>query len=163
MAIYSHFPERIPTLRRVYLGDERTARRVVQAQLHPPHALLKLTGLDTPEAVQPFREALVRIDHSQAAPLPPGEYYHWQIIGAAVVGDTGASLGVVAEIIETGANDVYVVRGADGREVLLPAIGDVLRHVDTERGVITVHLLPGLIEPPVVPDATDSASTDPLT
>jgi 16S rRNA processing protein RimM len=88
----------------------------------------------------------VRIGHDQAAPLPPGEYYWWQLIGASVVDEAGEPLGVVLEIIQTGANDVYVLRTPAGGEFLLPAIKDVILAVDTERGVITARLLPGLGE-----------------
>jgi 16S rRNA processing protein RimM len=147
IALLTHFPERLNLLRHVYLGDEEQPRRVRRARLQPPHGLLTLEGITTPEEAAQWRGQLVRIDHEQAAPLPPGEYYHWQIIGAAVVEEDGAALGIVAEIIETGANDVYVVRTPTGGEILLPAIAEVIRHVDTERGVITVHLLPGLVEP----------------
>jgi 16S rRNA processing protein RimM len=146
MELLTDFPERISALKRVYLGDEPTARRVRHAQLHPPHALLRLTGLDDEQAIGAFRGALVRIDHDQAAPLPPGEYYWWQLIGARVVDEAGEPLGVVQEILQTGANDVYVLRTPVGGEFLLPAIKDVILDVDTERGVITARLLPGLGE-----------------
>lgn len=146
MEILTDFPERISSLRRVYLGDEPAPRRVRRAQLHPPHALVLLAGFTSERSVEPYRGALVRIDHSQAAPLAPGEYYYWQIIGATVVDEAGAPLGVVLEIIQTGANDVYVLRTPAGGELLLPAIKDVILHVDTERGVITARLLPGLGE-----------------
>jgi 16S rRNA processing protein RimM len=147
LEVMTHFPERLVSLRQVYLGDEQRTRRVRAAQLHPPYALMRVAGIATPEEVRPFQGMLVAIDHSQAAPLGPGEYYHWQIIGAAVVDEDGQALGVVAEILETGANDVYVVRRPAGDEILLPAIAEVIRAVDTDRGVITVHLLPGLIDP----------------
>jgi 16S rRNA processing protein RimM len=146
MTILTDFPERLLSLRRVYLGDESTPRRVRHAHLHPPHALLTVAGLTSPEAVVPYQGALVRIDHAQAAPLAPGEYFHWQLLGATVVDEAGATLGILAEIVTTGANDVYVVRRPEGGELLLPAITDVIRQVDTERGVVTVHLLPGLVE-----------------
>lgn len=155
LELYTHFPERLSTLRRVYLGDEERPRRVRRAQLHPPYGLMKLAGIDTPEAAAEFHGQLVRIDHEQAAPLPPGEYYHWQIIGATVVDEDGARLGAVTEIIETGANDVYVVRRPEGGEILLPAIAEAIRHVDGERGVITARLLPGLVDEPAQPATTE--------
>ncbi len=151
LVLYTHFPERLRSLRYVYLGDEERPRRVMQARLQPPHGLLKVVGIATPEAADAVRGWLVRIDHKQAAPLAPGEYYHWQIIGATVVDEAGATLGAVSEIVETGANDVYVVRTPQGGEILLPAIADVIQHVDDERGIITVRLLPGLIDTPEQP------------
>jgi 16S rRNA processing protein RimM len=146
MTILTDFPERLASLRRVYLGDEPKPRRVRRAQLHPPHALMWLAGFTDEKAVEPFRGALLRIDHEQAAPLPEGEYYYWQLIGATVVDEAGAALGVLLEIIETGANDVYVLRTPSGGELLLPAINEVILNVDADRGLITARLLPGLGE-----------------
>jgi 16S rRNA processing protein RimM len=76
-------------------------------------------------------------------PLPSGRYYQRQIIGLGVVTDEGESLGEVVDILETGANDVYVVQGAQG-EILLPAISSVIRQIDLDAGCLTVHLLEGL-------------------
>lgn len=146
MEILTDFPERIPALRQVYLDDEAQPRRVLRAQLHPPYALIWLAGCVDERAVEPIRGAAVRIDHDQAAPLPEGEFYFWQLVGATVVDEAGTTLGLVDEIIQTGANDVYVLRRPDGGELLLPAIKEVILKVDTERGIITAHLLPGLGE-----------------
>lgn len=146
MDILTDYPERLSALRRVYVGDEPRARRLTRAQLHPPYALIWLAGVTDDIAAGALRGALVRIDHDQAAPLAEGEYYHWQLIGARVVDEAGAPLGILIEIIQTGANDVYVLRTPAGGELLLPAIEDVVRHVDTEQGVITARLLPGLGE-----------------
>ena len=77
------------------------------------------------------------------APLAPGLYYHHQLIGLAVYTEEGEHLGELAEVLETGANDVYVVNGPQG-ELLLPVIADVIRGVDLEDHRLTVHLLDGL-------------------
>jgi 16S rRNA processing protein RimM len=146
LEILTDYPERLIRLRRVYIGDEPRPRRVTRAQLHPPYALMWLAGVTDEQAASALRGALVRIDHDQAAPLGEGEYYHWQLIGARVVDEAGAPLGVLIEIIQTGANDVYVLRTPPGGELLLPAIQEVIRHVDVDQGVITARLLPGLGE-----------------
>lgn len=140
----THFPERIPELRRLYLGDEPTARRLLSAQLQPQQVLLRLAGINTPEEAQACQGLYVRIGHDQAQSLEAGQYFHWQLIGAQVNDEAGAPLGILAEIIETGANDVYVIRSETGPELLLPAIAEVIRQVDTDQGTITVRLLPGL-------------------
>jgi 16S rRNA processing protein RimM len=77
--------------------------------------------------------------------LPEGEYYHHQLIGLNVVSDDGRDLGLLVDILETGANDVYVVRAADGNEVLLPAIPPVILEVRLADRQMRVHLLDGLI------------------
>ena len=146
MDILTDFPERLSQLRQVYVGEDGQPFRIQRTQLHPPDALLWLFGIPDDVAAAQLRGALVRIEYDQAAPLAEGEYFHWQIIGAQVVDEAGAPLGVVLEIIETGANDVYVLRTPAGGELLLPAIKDVILAVDSDRGIITARLLPGLSE-----------------
>ena len=76
--------------------------------------------------------------------LPPGEYYHYQLVGLTVVTDLGETLGQVQEILATGSNDVYIVKSEAGAELLLPAIRQVVQDIDLDAGRILVHLLPGL-------------------
>jgi 16S rRNA processing protein RimM len=78
--------------------------------------------------------------------LPEGQYYQHQLIGLKVISDEGQALGQLAEILETGANDVYVVRGGGGKDVLLPAIEDVILGIDLDKKEMRVHVLPGLID-----------------
>jgi 16S rRNA processing protein RimM len=78
--------------------------------------------------------------------LPEGEFYYHELLGLSVLNETGESLGKVTEIIQTGANDVYVVTNAAGNEILLPAIAEVILDVDLDSKIIKVHLLPGLLE-----------------
>ena len=79
-------------------------------------------------------------------PLGDGEFYLHQLIGMKVLmEDKDSSLGIITEIIETGANDVYIVRNQDGSELLLPAIDPVIKDIDIEQNVIRVRLLPGLL------------------
>ncbi|MEJ2549349.1 MAG: ribosome maturation factor RimM [Anaerolineales bacterium] len=80
------------------------------------------------------------------APLPEGEFFHWQIVGLHVITTAGEELGTIEEIMETGANDVYLVRDSTGKEILLPAIESVIQDVDLENERIVVRLIPGLIE-----------------
>ena len=79
----------------------------------------------------------------QIDPLPDGSYYYFQILGLRVRTDDGEELGRVHEILATGGNDVYVVRGPAG-ERLVPALGDVVLDVDLDRGLMTVSLPEGL-------------------
>ena len=81
---------------------------------------------------------------SEAVPLPGDSYFWHQIIGLKVRSDAGQELGEVADIMQTGSNDVYVVR-KDSTELLLPAIKDVVQEIDLTGGVMTVHLMEGLV------------------
>ena len=104
---------------------------------------LKLAGVDDREAAEALRGATIEVPLEQAVRLPPGSYYWHQLIGLAVETKRGESLGRLVDILTTGSNDVYVVRD-DARELLLPAIRDVIREVDLENGRMVVELLPGL-------------------
>jgi 16S rRNA processing protein RimM len=87
----------------------------------------------------------VYVKASEVPSLPEGKLYQHELFGFEVVDENGNSLGKLVEIIETGANDVYVVRDADGRELLLPAIPAVILDLDPDRRLMRVHLLEGLI------------------
>src|SRR5690606_18859891 len=97
---------------------------------HPPFLILKFQGYDTPEAAAELRNNLVYVRADSLPPLPEGEYYHHQLVGLRVVAEDGQELGVLTEVLETGANDVYVVTDENGKEVLLPAIREVILGVD---------------------------------
>jgi len=139
LRIWTHFPERIPELGHVYLDDEPTPRRLLRAQLLGDIALLQIEGISTRNDAEALRGTVVRIDRSQAAPLGEDEYYHFEILGLRVVDEEGHDLGTVVEILETGANDVYVVQRPDGSELLLPAIRSVILEVDLEHQRMVVR------------------------
>lgn len=137
-------PDDLARAERVYLGDERRPFGVQGTRLHRRSLMLKLAGIDTPEQVDALRGQVIRIGNVATAPLRPNQYYQHQILGLEVVTVDGEVLGKITEILETGANDVYVARGPRG-EVLLPARVEVIRQVDLEAGRMIVALLPGLI------------------
>ncbi|HET9017901.1 MAG TPA: ribosome maturation factor RimM [Thermomicrobiaceae bacterium] len=141
MSVWTQFPERIPTFRRVYLDDEPEPRRVRSARVQRGIAVLMLEGVETRDAADALRGTVVRIDRSQAAPLGEDEYYHFQLIGLDVVDEAGNRLGTLKEILETGANDVYVVRADDGTELLFPALKNVVLSVDLGERRIVVRPL----------------------
>lgn len=116
---------------------------VERLRQHGGVLLLKLGGCDDRDAADALRSMLVQIPLEEAVPLEEGEYYHFQLIGVSVETESGEHLGRVVEVLETGANDVYVVRGPLG-EVLLPAVDDVVLELDLESRQMIVHLLPGL-------------------
>ena len=91
-----------------------------------------------------LRGSWLTIPESDLHSLPDGTFYHFQLVDMDVYTDDGEHLGQIAEIIETPGNDVYIVRKPDERDLLLPAIKDVVLDVDTEASRMTVRLLPGL-------------------
>jgi 16S rRNA processing protein RimM len=113
-----------------------------------PHArgvalILRLAGLTDRDEAEALRGWLVQVPENEAWTLPEGRYYWHQIIGLRAVTADGRALGTVADILETGANDVYVV-AREGGELLVPAIKDVVKEIAPERGELVVELLPGM-------------------
>ena len=88
--------------------------------------------------------SLLTVQEDDIPALPEGTFYHFQLIDMKVYSDEGESLGVIAEILDTSANDVYVVRGDEGKDLLVPAIRETVLDVDVDEGRMTVHLIPGL-------------------
>lgn len=145
IAILTDFPERFASLRQVFLGDDAKSFTVESARVQGNTARLKLAGIDTPEAAATLREQFIYVAREDAAPLPPNRVYLYQIIGLRVVTTDGVSLGKVVDVLDTRANDVYIVHDGS-REILLPAIPDVVKEIDLNRGEMIVELIDGLVE-----------------
>ena len=139
MDVLTDFPERMKAGRLVYVGEQHDPYRVDTVRLNNKTMLIKLKGFDNPEAVQRFRNQLVSIQTDQLPALPEDTYYHHQLLGMKVNDEAGNRIGELASILETGANDVYVVRDEDGKEFLFPAIEEVILEVNLERREIRVH------------------------
>jgi 16S rRNA processing protein RimM len=143
--IHTDFPERLAPKTLVFVGAAHQPLTIRKRRPHKDGLLLTFEDITTPEQVGLLRNQMLSIPAVDRPPLPEGEYYHHQILGLSVVDENGQELGKLAEILETGANDVYVVTRDDGTELLLPAISDVVLDVDLPRKTMRVHLLPGLI------------------
>jgi 16S rRNA processing protein RimM len=139
MGLITNHPEELRRVRTIYIGAAREPHQVRRVQLlgNGKDALVTVADITTPEGVVPLRGQIVWLARADAPRLPEGEYYHYQLLGLEVVDLEGRSLGRLTEILETGANDVYVVRGSQG-ELLLPAIEAVIREVDPEAGRMVV-------------------------
>ena len=120
------------------------SRTIETSRWHKGHVYLKLSGIDDRESAFALRERLLTIPESELEPLPEGQYYRFQLIGLAVTTTAGQPLGEVADVITTGANDVYVVRGQRG-EVLVPATAEVVREIDIAAGRMLIEEMPGLL------------------
>jgi 16S rRNA processing protein RimM len=145
MEVLTDFPERLQVGVQVFVGETRQPLRLRRCRPQDQTLLLSFDGYPTPEAVGEFRNQLVYVRADDRPPLPVGEYYQHQMIGLNVVSDEGRILGQVKEILETGANDVFVVQPEMGPDVLLPVIASVILEVNLDQRQIKVHLLPGLM------------------
>lgn len=145
MDVHTDFPERLKTGLRVHVGPEYHPMVIASLRPHASGLLVRMRGVKTPEQAGLYRNRWVFVPAGDRPPLPEGEYYHHQLVGLQVQSEQGIVLGTLAEILETGANDVYVVRRQDGRELLLPAIPEVVLGVDLPGGTMRVHVLEGLV------------------
>jgi 16S rRNA processing protein RimM len=145
MDVHTDFPDRIKSGRKIFIGDKHEAATFDTVRVHGDSLLISLRGYDTPEAVGRFRNQWVHVKAKDVPPLPEGQHYKYEFVDLDVIDDQGNALGKIAEILETGANDVYVVRDEAGKEILLPAIPSVVLEVDMELRRMRVHLLEGLI------------------
>ena len=134
--------ENLEADRLVYVGPSRTPTKI--EAFHPGvKPRLKLRGVHTREEARDLRGAEIAVPLAEAVPLPDGSYYGVELVGVRVVALDGEPVGTLREVIATGSNDVYVVRGPAG-ELLVPAIPDVVQDFDPERRVLTIDLIEGL-------------------
>lgn len=126
-------------------GETRELK-IRQVKFFKNMVILKFKGYDNINDVETWRQKDLLITREQAVTLQPDEYFITDLIGLLVKDDTGAEVGTVKDVLETGANDVYVVALPNGKELLLPAIKDCILSVDIEAGEMTVHILDGLMD-----------------
>ena len=144
MQIITAYPERLPQIETLYVGPDYAPHRAETIRRHGSAMLIRFEGILDRESAEIFRDQLVYISIEDAVPLEDGEYYLFQLHGINVVTDDGETLGTLSDVLETGANDVYVIDTPDG-ELLLPAIPDVIKKVDIAGRVMIVHIIEGLI------------------
>ncbi|MHB1416788.1 MAG: ribosome maturation factor RimM [Chloroflexota bacterium] len=144
LRVLTEFPERFQNRRRVFVGEDHRPFAVEGIRAASGRMLVKLAGIDSPEAARDLQHHLVYVPTEEAAPLEEDRYYWYQIVGLEVWTTDGRLLGTVDDIIPTGSNDVYVVRGPQG-EVLVPAIEDVVVAVDLEHGRLTIEPMEGML------------------
>ena len=127
-------------------GKKRFEAEIESVKFFKQFVILKFKGFDTIEDIQMYKQAKLLVDREHAVCLRKDEYFVADLIGTKVVSDEGTELGVMTDVIETGANDVYVVKNSEGEEILFPAIKDCVKEVDLENGVITLHVMDGLLD-----------------
>jgi 16S rRNA processing protein RimM len=125
------------------VGDGHRKAAVESIRRHGEDFVLALEGINDRDSAEQLRGQRLYMRLDDLPPLPAGTYYLHQVEGLTVVTESAERLGTVREILKTGANDVYVVRGEKG-EILLPAIQSVIREVHLDAGTMVVRLLEGL-------------------
>ena len=122
-----------------------TEYNIESVKPHKNILLLKLKNIDDINVAEGFKGAIITADREKLPPLPEGTYYITDIIGLEVYEDE-KYIGKISDWIETGSNNVYVIKRPKGKDVLIPAIDDVIKKIDIENKTMSVKLLEGLME-----------------
>lgn len=149
VAALTDFPEtRFAPGAKLYVQKLGQTAEVISASVHKGLYLLSLSGIDDRDRAQALLHTYLQVPQSELPELPPGEYYHFQLIGLAVY-QADELLGEIVEVMQTGANDVYVIQAPAGKkpsEILLPALKSCILNVDLAAGRMDVKLPEGLLD-----------------
>jgi 16S rRNA processing protein RimM len=139
-------PQRFKKLKQVILdnGKEQRELEITSVKFFKNLVILKFKGLDNINDVEKYKKADLLVTRKNAVPLKEGEYFIADLIGLKATSDEGEDLGILTDVIQTGANDVYVFSKEGMQDLLVPKIPDCIKDVNIEEGTILVHLLPGL-------------------
>ncbi|MFR3783447.1 MAG: ribosome maturation factor RimM [Clostridia bacterium] len=139
--------KRFDRLEKVYIKNKEKLKeyQIEEVKYHKDMILIKFRGIENPEQANLLRNSYLMIDREEEKPLEEGTYYIVDMIGMDVYTDEGEKLGNIEDIFNTGSNDIYVVKSELGKQILLPAISDVVKNIDMENKKMVVHLISGLI------------------
>lgn len=139
---------RFKKLKKVYLdlGKEKMELEIQSVRFFKNMVILKFKGIDNINDIEKYKGKDLLIQRKDAVKLDEDEYFICDIIGSKVVTEDGEEVGSLKEVLQTGANDVYVVTTPDKKEILLPVIKDCVLDVNTEEKIVTVHLMAGIMD-----------------
>lgn len=141
-------PRRFKRLKEVVLdtGKEELTLEVEGVKFFKQFVILKFKGFETPEEMAKYRQKSLYVTRENAVRLGRDEYFIADLMGLQIFDEEDRKIGVLREVLETGANDVYIIDLDDGRELLLPAIKECVLSVDVEAGKMQIHILDGLLD-----------------
>ncbi len=143
----SDVPDRFVSLKAVYVGPEHISYAIKSVRPYKGDMLLlKFDGVDDANTAETLRNRDLCIPASELASLPPGSYYQHDILGLQVCLLDNREIGTITDIWSTGGSDVYVIKGRDGQEVLIPAIKEVIKQIDLIRQVMYIDPMKGLLD-----------------
>jgi len=139
--------ERFRSLKQVFLdtGKDYIELEVEGVKFFKQQAILKFKGFDNINDIEKYKGKDLLVTRENAVKLKEGEYFIYDLIGSKVITEDGNILGELTEIMATGANDVYIVKTPDGKEILLPYIKECILDIDITNKVIKAHVMPGLL------------------
>ncbi len=139
---------RFKKMKEVYLdtGKEKIILHPESVKFFKQFVILKFKEFNNINEVEQYRNKSLLVDREHAVKLRKDEYFIADLIGLKVITDEEKILGTLKDVLQTGANDVYIVETEDGKEVLLPAIKECILNVDMEAGEVLVHVMDGLLD-----------------
>lgn len=140
-------PARFKKLKKVFLdtGEAYLEMEIEQVKFFKQFVILKFKGYDNINDVEKYKQKSLLVDREHAVKLEENEYFIADLIGLSVYTEEEKLLGTLSDVLQTGANDVYVVEMEDNKEVLIPAIRECILSVDLDERKMRVHLLEGLL------------------
>lgn len=138
---------RFDNLKKVYVESNKTKKeyQIEEVKYHKDMVLIKFKGIDNPEDAESLRNYYLKVKREDEAELEEGTYYIVDLLGLDVYSDEGELLGKLDDIFNTGSNDIYVVKDELGKQILLPAISDVIKEINLKEKKIVIHIIKGLI------------------
>lgn len=127
-------------------GREYMKLEIENVKYFKQYAILKFKGIDNINDIEKYKGRSLYVTRDQAIPLEEDEYYIADLIGLDVYLESGEKFGVLKDVMETGANDVYIVETEEGKEVLIPAIHECVLDIDVEENRMEIHLMDGLLD-----------------
>ena len=139
--------KRFKKLKKVILdtGKEQLPLEIEGVKFFKQFVILKFRGIDNINDIEKYKGKRLLVDREHAVKLKKDEYFIADMIGMDVFTDDGELFGALKDVMETGANDVYIIEMSDGKEVLVPAIKQCILDVDIENRKMVIHLLEGLV------------------
>lgn len=127
-------------------GREYMELEIENVKYFKQYAILKFKGIDNINDIEKYKGRSLYVTRDQAIPLEADEYYITDLIGLDIYLENGERFGVLKDVMETGANDVYIVETEEGKEVLIPAIHECVLDIDVEENRMEIHLMDGLLD-----------------
>ena len=143
---WTDYPEVFEDIEYVYVkrgGDEKKLT-IVNVRYQKNNLILKIDGVDDIDEAQKYKNLIMYAPREMLGPLPEGVHYIADLIGLEVVTDDGRSMGTIADVFNTGSNDIYEVKREGKKNMLLPVIDEVVLDVDTDLRKVTVRMIDGL-------------------
>ena len=139
--------KRFKKLKKVILdtGKEQLPLEIEGVKFFKQFVILKFRGIDNINDIEKYKGKRLLVDREHAVKLKKDEYFIADMIGMDVFTEDGELFGALKDVMETGANDVYIIEMTDGKEVLVPAIKQCILDVDIENRKMVIHLLEGLV------------------